>query len=179
MVGSWPLLMLSDSHFTFKNNDILESDRFYTESICLTVAGLWRSLHCSQNKICINQEYIVIDFNALARWCSWSSVQRTCHRQTKTAKGCSQTVRNTVLVWIFGNVYYWYVIIYTKTNLLVGSWPLLIYTNCIVKSLYHWKRVIWLKVTVFDTELISLKRSLAWDGHLIAPRHLISDKGED
>ena len=40
-------------------------------------------------------------------------------------------------------------------------------TNCIVKSLYHWKRVIWLKVTVFDTELLSLKRSLAWDGHLI------------
>ena len=40
-------------------------------------------------------------------------------------------------------------------------------TNSIVKSLYHWKRVIWLKVTVFDTELISLKRSLAWDGHLI------------
>ena len=37
--------MLSDSHFTFKNNDILESDRFYTESICLTVAGLWRSLN--------------------------------------------------------------------------------------------------------------------------------------
>ena len=54
-------------------------------------------------------------------------------------------------------------------------------TNCIVKSLYHWKRVIWLKVTVFDTELISLKRSLAWDGHLLAPtpRHLIHDKGED
>ena len=40
-------------------------------------------------------------------------------------------------------------------------------TNCKVKSLYHWKRVIWLKVTVYDTELISLKRSLAWDGHLI------------
>ena len=39
-----------------------------------------------------------LSFNALARWCSWSSVQRTCHRQTKTAKGCSQTVRNTVLV---------------------------------------------------------------------------------
>ena len=52
-------------------------------------------------------------------------------------------------------------------------------TNCIEKSLYHWKRVILLKVTVFDTELISLKRSLAWDGHLIAPRHLIYDKGED
>ena len=39
-----------------------------------------------------------LSFNALARWCSWSSVQRACHRQTKTAKGCSQTVRKTVLV---------------------------------------------------------------------------------
>ena len=35
-----------------------------------------------------------LSFNALARWCSWSSVQRICHRQTKTAR----TVRNTVLV---------------------------------------------------------------------------------
>ena len=48
--------ILSDGHFTFKNNDILESDRFlYRINI---FNGRWlvtvESLHCSQ--IFINQE---------------------------------------------------------------------------------------------------------------------------
>ena len=46
---------------------------------------------------------------------------------------------------------------YTKTNLL--AWKV---TLSLKKS-----DLIWFKVTVFDTELISFKRSLDWDGHLI------------
>ena len=40
LVGSGPLWILSDGHFTCKNNDILESDCHYdTDLLCLTVAG--------------------------------------------------------------------------------------------------------------------------------------------
>jgi hypothetical protein len=35
LVESLPLLILSDGYFTLKKNDIMESDRFYSKSICM------------------------------------------------------------------------------------------------------------------------------------------------
>ena len=70
--------------------------------------------------------------------------------------------------------------IYTKTNLLVGSWPLLILTE---RSLYHTKLVIFFKVTVSDTELISLTvagfwRSLNCDPLSPSPIGIVAERSE-
>ena len=69
-------MLIYDNHHATRRNIVLGSAGGYQ---ALSVAQHWAS-DCT--------------FKSSPR----SSVQRICHRQTKTAKGCSQTVRNTVLV---------------------------------------------------------------------------------